>query len=113
MEDAAAELKFERAAMLRDQIQSLNSVRERQKMISTVEVDQDVIGVVRQGGDACVELFFVRKGRLVGQEAFFFDKVAGLERRRDPLRVRPPVLRARRGARRPRSSCPRRCRRPS
>jgi len=77
MEAAAAETKFERAAVLRDQIQSLNKVRERQKIISTDEVDQDVIGVVRQGNDACVELFFVRKGRLVGQEPFFFDKVAG------------------------------------
>jgi excinuclease ABC subunit C len=77
METAAAELKFERAAVLRNQIQSLNKVRERQKIISTEEVDQDVLGVVRQGADACVELFFVRKGRLVGQEAFFFDRVAG------------------------------------
>ena len=77
MEVAAAELKFERAAVLRDQIQSLNKVRERQKIISTEELDQDVLGVVRQGNDACVELFFVRKGRLVGQEPFFFDKVAG------------------------------------
>ena len=77
METAAAELKFERAAVLRDQIQSLNKVRERQKIISTEDVDQDVLGVVRQGADACVELFFVRRGRLVGQEAFFFDGVAG------------------------------------
>ncbi len=77
MEAAAAETKFERAALLRDQIQSLNKVRERQKIISTEQVDQDVVGVVRQGSDACVELFFVRKGRLVGQEAFFFDRVAG------------------------------------
>src|SRR5499425_3090381 len=77
MEEAAAELKFERATVLRDQIQSLNKVRERQKIISTDDVDQDVVGVVRQGNDACVELFFVRKGRLVGQEAFFFDKVQG------------------------------------
>jgi len=77
MEAAAAETKFERAAMLRDQIQSLNKVRERQKIISTDEVDQDVIGVVRQGSDACVEVFFVRKGRLVGREPFFLDKVAG------------------------------------
>jgi excinuclease ABC subunit C len=77
MEAAAAELKFERAAMLRDRVQSLNRVRERQKVISTVEVDQDVIGLVRQGSDACIELFFVRRGRLVGQEAFFFDRVAG------------------------------------
>ena len=48
MEVAAADQKFERAAVLRDQIQSLNKVRERQKIISTEEVDQDVIGVVRQ-----------------------------------------------------------------
>src|SRR5215510_7272872 len=79
MENAAAEEKFERAAVLRDQIQSLNKVRERQKIISTEEVDQDVIGVVRQGAEACVELFFVRKGRLVGQEAFFFDRTAGTD----------------------------------
>jgi excinuclease ABC subunit C len=77
METAATELKFERAALLRDQIQSLNKVRERQKIISIEQVDQDVIGLVRQGNDACVELFFVRRGRLVGQEAFFFDRVAG------------------------------------
>jgi excinuclease ABC subunit C len=77
MEQAASELKFERAALLRDQIQSLNKVRERQKIISTDEVDQDVLGVVRQGSDACVQLFFVRRGRLVGQESFFFDRVAG------------------------------------
>src|SRR2546428_2705226 len=77
MEEAAVELKFERASVLRDQIQSLNKVRERQRIISTDDVDQDVVGVVRQGSDACVEFFFVRKGRLVGQEPFFFDKVAG------------------------------------
>jgi len=77
MEAAAAEEKFERAGVLRDQIQSLKKVQERQKIISTEEVDQDILGVVRQGPDACVELFFVRKGRLVGQEAFFFDKVSG------------------------------------
>src|SRR6266849_1854765 len=77
MEEAAVELKFERASVLRDQIQSLNKVRERQKIISTDDVDQDIVGVVRQGSDACVELFFVRKGRLVGQEPFFFDRVAG------------------------------------
>jgi excinuclease ABC subunit C len=77
MERAAGEEKFERAGVLRDQIQSLKKVLERQKIISTEDVDQDVVGVVRQGADACVELFFVRKGRLVGQEAFFFDKVAG------------------------------------
>jgi excinuclease ABC subunit C len=77
MEAAAGEMKFERAAGLRDQIQALNTVRERQKIISTEETDQDVVGVVRQGADACVQLFFVRKGRLMGRESFFFDRVSG------------------------------------
>jgi excinuclease ABC subunit C len=77
MEAAAAEMKFERAAGLRDQIQALNLVRERQKIISTEETDQDILGVVRQGADACVQLFFVRKGRLLGRESFFFDRVSG------------------------------------
>lgn len=77
MERAAAELRFERAAALRDQIQALNMVRERQKIISTDPVDQDILGVVRQGGEACVQLFFVRKGRLLGRESFFFNRVSG------------------------------------
>ena len=77
MEAAAEEQKFERAAGLRDQIQALNTVRERQKMISTEEADQDIIGIVHQGLDACVQLFFVRKGRLLGRESFFFERLAG------------------------------------
>jgi excinuclease ABC subunit C len=77
MEAAAGGLRFERAAGLRDQIQALNTVRERQKIISTEEADQDILGVVRQGADACVQLFFVRKGRLLGRESFFFDRVSG------------------------------------
>src|SRR5262245_19370718 len=77
MEAAAADLLFERAAAIRDRVQALNTVRERQKIISTEETDQDIIGLVRQGGEACVEIFFVRKGRLLGRESFFFDRVGG------------------------------------
>lgn len=77
MEAVADDLKFERAAGLRDQIQALNTVRERQKMIAIDEDDQDIVGVVRQGAEACVQLFFVRKGRLMGRESFFFERVLG------------------------------------
>jgi excinuclease ABC subunit C len=77
MEAAAADLLFERAAAIRDRVQALNTVRERQKIISTEETDQDIVGLVRQGGEACVQLFFVRKGRLLGRESFFFERVGG------------------------------------
>src|SRR5204862_7728024 len=93
MEKAAAEQKFERAAVLRDQIQSLNKVRERQKIISTEEVDQDVLGVVRQGNDACVELFFVRRGTAGRSGGVLLRQGRRLERRRDPLGLRAAVLR--------------------
>jgi excinuclease ABC subunit C len=75
MEAAAAEEKFEIAARLRDRVQALNTVRERQKIISTEDSDQDIVGFVRQGPDACVQLFFVRRGRLLGRESFFFDRL--------------------------------------
>jgi excinuclease ABC subunit C len=79
MEHAAEEMKFERAARLRDRIQALHAVRERQKIISTEPVDQDVIGLARQGADACVQLFLVRQGRLTGNESFLFDRVPGTD----------------------------------
>ncbi|HTY76456.1 MAG TPA: excinuclease ABC subunit UvrC [Candidatus Bathyarchaeia archaeon] len=77
MEAAAAEEKFEVAARLRDRVQALNTVRERQKIISTEDSDLDIVGLVRQGADACIQLFFVRRGRLLGRESFFFDRLAG------------------------------------
>jgi excinuclease ABC subunit C len=88
MESAAEELKFEQAARLRDRVQALNTVRERQKIISTEDSDLDIVGCVRQGTDACVQLFFVRRGRLLGRESFFFERLGGegegeLARRRD------------------------------
>ncbi len=77
MEAAATEEKYERAAVLRDQIQALHKVRESQKIISTGQEDQDSLGLARQGSEACVQLFFVRKGRLLGRESFFFDRLLG------------------------------------
>src|SRR5882724_9572877 len=77
MEAAAAEEKFEIAARLRDRVQALNTVLERQKIISTEDSDLDIVGLVRQGHDACVQLFFVRRGRLLGRESFFFDRLTG------------------------------------
>jgi excinuclease ABC subunit C len=78
MEAAAAEENYERAVVLRNQIQALNTVRERQKIISTEQEDQDVVGLARQGSEACVQVFFVRRGRLLGRESFFLDRLVGV-----------------------------------
>jgi len=70
MTRAAEELQFERAAKLRDQIQAVEQVIERQKVVSTAFSDQDVIAFARNNGEACVQVFFIRGGKLLGREYF-------------------------------------------
>jgi excinuclease ABC subunit C len=73
MRDAAETLNFERAATLRDQIQSAQHIVERQKIVSSITADQDVIAFAREEGDACVQIFFVRGGKLLGREYFVLE----------------------------------------
>ncbi|MBI2864984.1 MAG: excinuclease ABC subunit UvrC [Chloroflexi bacterium] len=73
MEEASDKLQFERAAFLRDQIRAVDRVVERQKIVSTRATDQDVIAFARNDGEACVEVFFVRSGKLVGREHFILQ----------------------------------------
>jgi excinuclease ABC subunit C len=73
MELAAEELRFERAAALRDQLQAIERVVERQKVVSQEYIDSDVIAMARTDGDACVQVFFIRGGKLIGRDYFLLD----------------------------------------
>jgi excinuclease ABC subunit C len=73
MASAAEEMSFERAARLRDQIRAVERVVERQKIVSTDLTEQDVVAVVSDEVQTCAEIFFIRNGRLVGQEQKFLD----------------------------------------
>jgi len=70
MEAAAAELKFEQAAVYRDQIVQLRQIQERQH-VSGEKGNLDVVACIVQGGSACVQVLFFREGRLLGNKAFF------------------------------------------
>jgi excinuclease ABC subunit C len=73
MAQAAEGLEFERAAALRDQLVAIERVVEKQKVISTEQVDSDVIAFARSNGEACVQVFFIRAGKLIGREYFVLE----------------------------------------
>jgi len=73
MARASDELRFEKAASLRDQIRAIEKVVERQLVISKREMDSDVIALAREEGDACVQIFFIRGGKLIGREYFVLE----------------------------------------
>jgi len=71
MQAAAKNLEFERAARIRDHIRTLEKMAERQKVAIDSDDDQDVIGcAVGEEGSICVQIFFVRSGKLVGRDHF-------------------------------------------
>ena len=73
MKQASEELHFEQAARLRDRLQAIHTVVERQKIVSSTRTDSDVIALARQDGDACVQVFMIRAGRLIGREHFLLE----------------------------------------
>ncbi len=73
MRAAADGLDFERAALLRDQLQAARRVVERQKIVATAGSDQDVIAFARDDGNACAQVFFIRGGKLLGREYFLLE----------------------------------------
>lgn len=75
MEIASNEMKFEEAARLRDQIQAVRRVTERQ-FVSNNGEDVDVIGVAFESGMACLHVLFIRQGKVLGSRSYF-PKVPG------------------------------------
>lgn len=77
MKKASMELKFEKAAELRDKKISIENLAQRQKMDNFNENDIDVIGVVKILSNASIEIFKIRNGKMISGENFIFKNVAG------------------------------------
>jgi excinuclease ABC subunit C len=74
MEKASEEMRFEKAAALRDQLKAIQSIIERQKIVfATDYLDSDVLAMARSNGEACVQIFFIRGGKLIGREYFILE----------------------------------------
>ncbi len=75
MTAAAEQTHFEAAARLRDRIVHVRRVTEKQKVVWRSRLDMDLIALARAQGQACVQVFMVRGGKLIGQEHFMLDGV--------------------------------------
>jgi excinuclease ABC subunit C len=73
MLEASESLQFERAAVLRDQVRAIDSVTQNQKVVSAGDEDADVIALANDQGEVWVELFKIRKGKLIGREHFLME----------------------------------------
>ena len=78
MKQAAGSLEFERAARLRDRLIAVQKAIAKQQMVADKNEDLDVIGIADDELEASVQVFFVRRGRVVGRKGFVLDKVEEL-----------------------------------
>jgi excinuclease ABC subunit C len=75
MKQASADLKFEQAAQLRDTLDAIQRIVEQQRIISTKFADSDVIALANLENDACIQVFFIRGGKLTGREYFLVEDI--------------------------------------
>ncbi len=75
MQEESSKMNFEKAAYIRDKINAINRISEKQKVSNINENDIDVIGIARNNFEICVEVFFVRKSKMIGREHYFYKEL--------------------------------------
>jgi len=70
MNESSKSLEFERAAKIRDKINAIKKITEKQRVISTSQGNQDIIAFADDNKTICIQVFFVRNGKVVGREHF-------------------------------------------
>lgn len=73
MQEAAERLDFEKAASVRDKLNSLRHISEEQKVLTVEGTDQDVVGFASNKTDTCIQVFFIRGGKLLGREFYIIE----------------------------------------
>lgn len=79
MEKASKNLDFEKAAVLRDRIQAIERVSEKQKVSNISENNIDVIGIAKSELEVCIEIFFVRGSKMIGREHYFYTDLKDMD----------------------------------
>ena len=71
MKEASLKMDYEKAAELRDQINAIDRISQRQKVSNISEHDIDVIGLYKDEYEICIEIFYIRNSKMVGRDNFF------------------------------------------
>ena len=79
MNEASQKLDFEKAAYVRDKIQAIERVSEKQKVSNLSENNIDVIGIAQSELEICIEIFFVRGSKMIGREHYFYADLGDME----------------------------------
>ena len=79
MHKASENLEFEKAASFRDKILAIDTIVEKQKVFRVVEGDEDFINIYKDEKDVCVQVFFMREGKITGREHFMLENIADEE----------------------------------
>lgn len=79
MHEAAANERFEEAALIRNRINSLEVYTEKQKIVSEDLLDKDIINFVKEGDDACAMILNIREGKVIGKRHYYIDSVEDKE----------------------------------
>ncbi|TYQ17668.1 UNVERIFIED_CONTAM: excinuclease ABC subunit C [Acetivibrio alkalicellulosi] len=78
MAQASQNMEYEKAAIIRDKLISLKHISQKQKIVSNDENDQDIIGFSKDQTDSCIQIFFVRGGKVIGRKHFIFEGTSHL-----------------------------------
>lgn len=79
MQEAAQALDFEKAALLRDRLQSIDVLSQKQKIVSALGNDMDALAMYSKNNKSCVQIFFIRSGKIIGREHYMIDGTDGVE----------------------------------
>jgi len=79
MEEYSNKFEFEKAAQVRDRIQAIERITEKQKVANFSENNIDVIGLYKNEVTVCIEIFFVRGSKMLGREHYFFDELKDMD----------------------------------
>ena len=75
MQEESSKMNFEKAAYIRDKIIAIQRISAKQKVSNINENDIDVIGIARNDFEICIEVFFVRKSKMIGREHYFYKEL--------------------------------------